>query len=152
MKKPKKGAANGKPSARKQSRAVEIIGLLLLFLAIFSLISLVSYDSKDPSFANVTPGRHVTNFAGHAGAYFADALLWFLGFVVFLLPFGIGYVAVKAVLRGTGGGLLRRLGLVFLRICRQRQRDTSHDLRRGQVRHQRHDGPGDHDLHANPDP
>ena len=114
MKKPKKGAANGKPSARKQSRAVEIIGLLLLFLAIFSLISLVSYDSKDPSFANVTPGRHVTNFAGHAGAYFADALLWFLGFVVFLLPFGIGYVAVKAVLRGTGGGLLRRLGLVFL--------------------------------------
>jgi S-DNA-T family DNA segregation ATPase FtsK/SpoIIIE len=121
MKKSKKGAANGKSAAKKQSRAVEIIGLILLFFALFSLISLISYDSKDPSFANAPlPGRHVRNFAGHAGAYFAEALLWFLGFVVFLLPFGIGYVAVKAVLRGTAGGLLRRLGAVgvfFLIIC-----------------------------------
>jgi DNA segregation ATPase FtsK/SpoIIIE, S-DNA-T family len=121
MKNAKKGGANGTPAARKQSRAVEITGLVLLFFALFSLISLISYDSKDPSFANVPPqGHHVRNFAGHVGAYFADSILWFLGFVVFLFPFGLGYVAVKAVLRGTAGGLLRRLGFVllfFLIIC-----------------------------------
>jgi S-DNA-T family DNA segregation ATPase FtsK/SpoIIIE len=115
VKKSKKGGPNGRPSARKQGRAVEIIGLVLLFFALFSFISLISYDSKDPSFANVPPpGHHVRNFAGHAGAYFATALFWFLGFVVFLLPFSLGYVAVKAVLRGAAGHLLRRLGSVFL--------------------------------------
>jgi S-DNA-T family DNA segregation ATPase FtsK/SpoIIIE len=121
MKRAKKSAANGKSAARKQSRAVEITGLVLLFLALFSLISLISYDSKDPSFANAPPqGHHVRNFAGHVGAYFADALFWFLGFAAFLLPFAVGYVAVKAVLRGSAGGLLRRLGsvlLFFLIVC-----------------------------------
>lgn len=115
MKRAKKSAANGKSAARKQSRAVEITGLFLLFFAIFSLISLISYDSKDPSFANAPPpGHHVRNFAGHVGAYFAMALFWFLGFVVFLLPFSLGYVAVKAVVRGAAGNLFRRLGAVFL--------------------------------------
>jgi S-DNA-T family DNA segregation ATPase FtsK/SpoIIIE len=121
VKKARKSGVNGGSAAKKSSRAVEIAGIVLLFFAVFALISLISYDSKDPSFANVPPpGYHVRNFAGHVGAYFATALFWFLGFVVFLLPFGLGYAAVKAVLRGTAGNLLRRLGnvlLFFLIIC-----------------------------------
>ncbi|HVP90451.1 MAG TPA: DNA translocase FtsK [Terriglobales bacterium] len=121
MKKTKRGAANGKPAARKPGLAVEITGLVLLFFALFSLISLVSYDSKDPSFASVPPpGHRIHNFAGSVGAYFAEALFWFLGFAAFLLPFGLGYAAVKALLRGTAGGLLRRTGAVlvfFLIFC-----------------------------------
>jgi len=121
MKKAKKGGANAKSAAAKQSKAVEIIGFVLLIFAVFSLISLISYDSNDPSFNNAPqPGYHVRNFAGHVGSYSADLLFSLLGFTAFLLPFLIGYVAVKAVLRGTGGGLLRRLGsvaLLFLIIC-----------------------------------
>ena len=113
MKKSKKGAASGK-SARKQGRAVEVTGFVLLVFALFALISLASYDSNDPSFANASPSGHrVINFAGHVGAYFAQALFWFLGFVAFLLPFGLGYAAVRAVLHGTAGNLARRLGTVF---------------------------------------
>jgi S-DNA-T family DNA segregation ATPase FtsK/SpoIIIE len=115
VKKPKKGAANGKSGARKPGLAVEITGLVLLFFAVFSLVSLISYDSKDPSFANVPPpGHRVHNFAGSVGAYFAEALFWFLGLASFLLPFGLGYAAVKAVLRGTAVNLLRRVGAVFV--------------------------------------
>ncbi len=121
MKKPKKGGANGKPAARKPGLALEITGLVLLFFALFSLVSLVSYDSKDPSFASTPPpGHHVHNFAGSVGAYFAEALFWLLGFAAFLLPFGLGYAAVKALLRGTAGGLLRRTSAVlvfFLIFC-----------------------------------
>ena len=45
-----------------------------------------------------------SNFAGHVGAYFAQALFWFLGFVAFLLPFGLGSGPIRAVLRGAAGG------------------------------------------------
>jgi S-DNA-T family DNA segregation ATPase FtsK/SpoIIIE len=121
MKKSRKGARNGKPGAKKQGRGVEITGLLLIFFAVFALISLLSYDSRDPSFASAPPpGYHVHNYAGHVGAYFAEALLWLMGFIVFLLPFGLGYVAAKAVLRGQASSLLRRLGVVlllFLILC-----------------------------------
>jgi S-DNA-T family DNA segregation ATPase FtsK/SpoIIIE len=121
MKKSRKGGANGKASAAKQGKAVEIIGFLLLIFALFSLISLISYNAKDPSFNNAPlPGYHVRNFAGHVGSYFAEFLFSLLGFMAFLLPFAAGYVAVKAVMRGTGGGLLRRMGsvaLLFLIVC-----------------------------------
>ncbi len=115
MKNSGKGKAGPKSEKKRQSRTVELAGVLLLFFALFALISLLSYDAKDPSFANAPPpGHRVHNWAGHVGAYNAEALLWFFGFVAFLLPFGLGYTAVKAVLRGTPGGLLRRLGSVFL--------------------------------------
>jgi hypothetical protein len=76
VKKRKKGAANGKAPARKPGLAVEITGIVLLFFALFSLVSLISYDSRDPSFANTAAsGHHVSNFAGRIGAYFAGSLL-----------------------------------------------------------------------------
>jgi S-DNA-T family DNA segregation ATPase FtsK/SpoIIIE len=115
MKRSRKGSASGKAGAAKQGRAVEITGLILIFFALFALISLLSYDSKDPSFASAPPpGVHVHNYAGHVGATFAEALLWLLGFVVFLLPFALGYVASKAVLRGRARNLVRRSGAVLL--------------------------------------
>jgi len=121
MKKSGKPRSRAKTEKKKPNRPVEIIGVLLLFFALFSLISLASYDARDPSFANVPPnGGGVHNWAGRLGAHFAEALLWFAGFMAFALPFGIGYSSVKAILRGTGGGLLRRLGsvtLLMLIIC-----------------------------------
>ena len=121
VKKRKKGAANGKngkggkADAKRAALAVEITGVLLIFLALFALISVISYSSADPSFANVPPaGAKVRNFAGSAGAYFAQAVLWFLGLASFVLPFVLGYAALRAVLRGTSSHLLKRLGTITL--------------------------------------
>ncbi|RPJ00713.1 MAG: hypothetical protein EHM31_07480, partial [Candidatus Aminicenantes bacterium] len=61
MKKRKKSAGNGrnakngKAAPKKSALAVETTGVILIFLALFALISVISYDSKDPSFANVPP-------------------------------------------------------------------------------------------------
>ncbi len=110
-----KNGRNGKASARKNALAVEITGVVLIFLSLFALISVVSYDAKDPSFANVPEaGRGVRNYAGSVGAYFAQAALWFLGLAAFVLPFALGYAAVRAVLRGTSAHLLKRLGTITL--------------------------------------
>ena len=110
-----KNGKNGKANPKKAGLAVEITGAILIFLALFALISIVSYTSKDPSFANVPPaGYHVHNFAGSTGAYFSQAILWFLGLAAFFLPFVLGYAALRAVLRGTSAHLLMRLGTITL--------------------------------------
>jgi S-DNA-T family DNA segregation ATPase FtsK/SpoIIIE len=118
VKKRKSKNANGKNGRARPKRsglAVEITGVILIFLALFALISVASYSPKDPSFANIpAPGRHVSNFAGGVGAYFSQGLLWFLGLAAFLFPFSLGYAAVRAVLRGTSSHLLGRLGTITL--------------------------------------
>ncbi|NTV80188.1 MAG: hypothetical protein HGA24_02025, partial [Candidatus Aminicenantes bacterium] len=110
-----KNNKNGKASLKKSALAVEVTGVILIFLALFALISVVSYDAKDPSFANVTEaGRGVRNFAGSVGAYFAQGILWFLGLAAFVFPFALGYAALRAVLRGTSAHLAKRLGTISL--------------------------------------
>jgi S-DNA-T family DNA segregation ATPase FtsK/SpoIIIE len=117
----KRAAAKDKPRPKKGGLAVEITGVLLLFFALFSLISLISYDARDPSFASATtPETPVHNFAGRVGATFAEGLFWLLGFTSFLLPFVVGWAAVKAIFHGTSAQLLRRLAgmlVLFLIVC-----------------------------------
>ncbi len=121
MKKRKKSAAggkngkNGKAAAKKGALAVEITGVLLVFLALFGFISVISFDSKDPSFDTLpTAGHSIRNFAGSVGSYFSQIVLSFLGLAAFLLPFVLGYAALRAVLRGTSAHLLKRLGTIAL--------------------------------------
>jgi S-DNA-T family DNA segregation ATPase FtsK/SpoIIIE len=118
VKKRKKGAGsgkNGRAAAPKTALAVEATGVLLIFLALFALISVVSYHSGDPSFANAPTAEHrVRNFAGSAGAYFAQAFLWAFGLAAFVLPFVLGHAALRAILRGTSSHLLKRLGIITL--------------------------------------
>jgi len=118
--KKKKGA----PQARKVGRkgrviAAEIIGILLLFFAAYMLISLVSYDSRDPSWANAGPGK-VHNFGGKLGAWLAEGLFQFFGFPAFLLPFMAGYIGLKSVLTGEKKKIVLKtvnLTLLVLILC-----------------------------------
>jgi len=110
-----RSAKNGKAAAKKQALAVEVTGVLLVFLALFALVSVISFDPKDPSFATApTAGQEVRNFAGRVGSYFAQAFLWFLGLASYFLPFILGYAALRAVLRGSSAHLLTRLGTIAL--------------------------------------
>jgi S-DNA-T family DNA segregation ATPase FtsK/SpoIIIE len=121
VKKRKKSAAagkngkNGQAAAKKGALAVEITGVLLVFLALFGFISVISFDSKDPSFDTLpTAGHSIRNFAGSVGSYFSQIVLSFLGLAAFVLPFVLGYAALRAVLRGTSAHLLKRLGTIAL--------------------------------------
>ncbi len=90
-----------KPKKKKRIRTSEILAVLLLFLALFLLLSLISYDSKDPSWANVASSQQKThNYAGKAGASLSEALLQFLGFGSFLIPLGFIYLGFGAFFPG----------------------------------------------------
>ena len=86
---------------KKRVRSSEIIGIFLIFSAIFIFISLISYDSQDPSWtntgwANASPsGQKTHNYTGRAGAFLSDALLQLLGLASFLLPFALFYLGLQ---------------------------------------------------------
>ena len=64
----------------------EIIGILLFFLVVFSLISLLSYHHTDPSIHNTGGGAMVHNLFGTLGAHVAGALVGLFGLGAFWVP------------------------------------------------------------------
>jgi DNA segregation ATPase FtsK/SpoIIIE, S-DNA-T family len=69
----------------------EVIGFLLITLAVLIALSLISYDPHDVSWNVAAPpadGPLAHNWIGPVGAYSADALFNLLGFAAFLLPAG----------------------------------------------------------------
>jgi len=73
----------------------EIPGIILLAIAIFTVLSLISYHPSDPSF-NVTHATRVKaihNLGGIVGSYLSDLLLQGVGLASYLIPLAIGTLA-----------------------------------------------------------
>lgn len=72
------------------------VGLLMTgALAIFMLIALLTFHPADPGWSQAGGSEQIHNAAGAIGAWFADVLLFSLGFVAYLIPFavmGFGYL------------------------------------------------------------
>lgn len=60
---------------------------------IFLVMSLVSHTPADPGWASTGSNVLPENYGGRAGAWFADILLYFFGYVAYLFPLMIGYRA-----------------------------------------------------------
>jgi len=97
MQKKKKIAAQPRRLKRKsRSLLSESLGVLAILIALFLLISLISYSSHDPSWAAVSSSeQQVQNYGGRAGASLAEAMLQLLGFAAFLLPFMMIFLAFQ---------------------------------------------------------
>lgn len=92
-KKKRKARPEPRPKKKRRVRASEVAAILLVFLALFIFVSLISYDSRDPSWANATPSNQkIHNYAGRVGASLSEAFLQFLGFGAFLLPLALIYI------------------------------------------------------------
>lgn len=84
MKKGKTQAKAAQPPNELQVKN-EIIGIVLLFIAIFFIFSVVSYTPSDPSFFNSTPDRSVENFGGRFGAEASAFLFNLFGYSTYVL-------------------------------------------------------------------
>jgi S-DNA-T family DNA segregation ATPase FtsK/SpoIIIE len=95
----------------------EIAGIILLAIAIFTVLSLISYHPSDPSFNVVRTGRVkvIHNLGGIVGSYLSDLLLQGLGLASYLIPLALGILATS-LFRGTAGQMDYIKGAGFLLI------------------------------------
>jgi S-DNA-T family DNA segregation ATPase FtsK/SpoIIIE len=112
----KKAPTSHKSKQKKRVKSLELSGLILILVSLFLLISLISYNSQDPSWASTTsPGTKVYNYGGKAGASTAEALLQVFGFTSFLIPLALVCIGLQIVLPKEDKRLLSRtFGIVFL--------------------------------------
>jgi S-DNA-T family DNA segregation ATPase FtsK/SpoIIIE len=105
-----------KTKRKKQVKTSEISGTLLVLLSLFLLISLISYNSQDPSWASTASSQtKVKNYAGKVGASSAEILLQIFGFTSFLIPIFLFYLGVQAFFPNEKKRfLLKTGGVVFL--------------------------------------
>ena len=72
------------PTARP--RLNEAAAVVFLFVGLFVLIALVSYNSFDPSWDTAAGAAKPVNLTGRMGAFFADLLLQLFGLVAYAIP------------------------------------------------------------------
>jgi len=77
--------------SEKHRLTQEILGLVFFALALFILVSLVSYHPEDPSFNSFGATTAVHNLMGRFGAWLSDRLLTIIGGVAFLIPLLLGF-------------------------------------------------------------
>jgi len=81
----------------KYQRLNEAVAFLLMFLGLFALFSLVSYNSRDPAYNSSLDPLRSTNLVGYAGAYFSRWILHSFGITAFAAPAIVWWLAWKWV-------------------------------------------------------
>ena len=76
-----------------QKRMREGAMIFILAIAAFLLMSMVTYSPQDPGWAYSGGTGPVENAGGRAGAWFSDVFLQFFGYIAFIFPLMLGYVA-----------------------------------------------------------
>ena len=109
-------------SEEVKRRLREAGALLLLPLALYLLVCLLSYDGADPGWSHADTSGHVHNLGGTVGAYIADLLRYLFGGVAYCFPLLLLFLGVQ-VLRNHGmrsvqpwEPSLRLIGSVFFFI------------------------------------
>ena len=60
--------------------------ILMIALCVYLVIALASYNANDPSWTTTGSDGRATNYGGIAGAWFADILIYFFGYISYLFP------------------------------------------------------------------
>ena len=76
----------------------EVVGLLLLMVAVLLFVAQLSFDRNDLSFVRVPPNSHPQNWIGTGGAYLAYATFCPLGIGAYVLPWLIALVGFSYLL------------------------------------------------------
>ena len=76
------------------NRIVELLGILLVILSLFLLISLLSYSPDDPNFI-FPENREIENLFGKQGSYTSDLFFQSLGLISLLIPLTVFFTGIN---------------------------------------------------------
>ncbi len=97
---------------------MEIKGLAYLFLGLFLLLCVLSFDPLDSTFNQaVSSARKTTNLAGAVGSYSAGFLVEFFGVGAIILPLFLLLLGLAKFVERLRWGLSRWIGLSTLTLC-----------------------------------
>jgi len=83
-------------SPRVKELSSEIVVFISVFVALYALLSLLTYNSKDPGWSHSGGvDSAISNLGGSYGAVFSDMLLHGFGFISFLVPLMILALGVR---------------------------------------------------------
>ncbi|MFY9607104.1 MAG: DNA translocase FtsK [Blastocatellia bacterium] len=88
------GRPRTKPSSTK-SLANEVLAVVLVAASVLLLLSLVTYDPRDPSWNSVGPEQEARNLIGVLGAHIGELFLNLFGLASFLIPVLLTVVAAR---------------------------------------------------------
>ncbi len=86
----------------RSQRSREVTAVVLLALAVFLFLCLISYDAHDPYFNHRIPRtQEVLNYGGIVGAYISDALIRSIGIAAAWIPVILLMISFRLFLRET---------------------------------------------------
>ncbi len=96
----------------------EVAGLVLIFLFLFSCLSLATYSAQDPGFnQRISPSYGIQNQAGLVGAYLAGLFVDFFGLGAWLLPLFMLWLALSSFFVRLRPLWFRWLGALLGFVC-----------------------------------
>ena len=78
-------------------RLIEFSGILLVLIAIFVFLAIVSYSPGDPNFIYSPENTQIKNFGGFYGSIISDFLLQSIGFISFFVVLNLFYWGYKII-------------------------------------------------------
>ncbi len=78
--------------------------IVVLALALFILLSLISYHPEDPGWTHIGGQDSVRNWGGRVGAWLADVLMFFLGYTAYFIPLLLMIQSLRVVRVDREGG------------------------------------------------
>lgn len=102
-------------SKKHRSRTNEVLAVILIAFSVLLILSLVTYDPKDPSWNSVGPQQRSSNLIGVFGAYLADFLLSMFGLASLSIPVLLVVIAVRVFFaEEVGVPVKKALGAILL--------------------------------------
>lgn len=104
-------------------RLREALLIIVTAIALFLLLSLVTYHNTDPGWSSTGDVTQVANAGGRAGAWLSDLILYLFGYIAFIFPFLLiyaGWIFLRALPDSPAFDLrafaLRSAGFVLLML------------------------------------
>jgi len=82
-------------SPRVKELGSEIAVFVSVFIALYALLSLLTYNSTDPGWSHSGSPQEVSNYGGRFGANFSDLLLHGFGYMAYLVPIMILAIGMR---------------------------------------------------------
>ena len=98
-----------------KNRLTELLGILLMLISIFLLLSIASYSPGDPNFIYTPENTEIKNIGGFYGSVISDFLLQSLGLISIFITFNLFYWGLKITTKKTISNLITKTFYLFIR-------------------------------------